>query len=41
VICGPGSMDQGHKTDEYVETEQIGTCEQMMYRLVDRLEAGI
>jgi len=41
VICGPGSMDQGHKPDEFVETEQIGSCEQMMYRLVDRLEAGI
>ena len=41
VICGPGSMDQGHKPDEYVETEQVGYCEQMMHRLVERLEAGI
>lgn len=41
VICGPGSMDQGHKPDEYVESEQIGLCEQMMYRLIERLEAGI
>ena len=41
VICGPGSMDQGHKPDEYVEAEQIGLCEQMMHRLIGRLEAGI
>ena len=41
VICGPGSMDQGHKPDEYVEADQIGLCEQMMFRLVDRLEEGL
>ncbi len=41
VICGPGSMDQGHMPDEYLETEQISHCEQMMFRLVERLEAGV
>ena len=41
VICGPGSMEQGHKPDEYILPDQIGQCEQMMLRLVDRLEAGI
>ena len=41
VICGPGSMDQGHKPDEYIDADQIGRCEQMMFRLVGRLEEGI
>ena len=41
VICGPGSMEQGHKPDEFVLPEQIGLCDQMMARLVDRLESGI
>ncbi len=40
VICGPGSMAQGHKPDEFVTLEQIERCEAMLARLVDRLEAG-
>ncbi|PZQ96568.1 MAG: acetylornithine deacetylase [Cereibacter sphaeroides] len=41
VICGPGSMAQGHKPDEWVSVEQIERCEAMLARLVDRLEAGL
>jgi acetylornithine deacetylase len=41
VICGPGSMAQGHKPDEWVSMEQIGRCEAMLAALVDRLEAGL
>lgn len=41
VICGPGSMAQGHKPDEYVTVEQMARCEAMMAALLDRLEAGI
>ena len=41
VICGPGSMAQGHKPDEYVTLEQMGRCEAMLAKLVDRLEAGL
>jgi acetylornithine deacetylase len=41
VICGPGSMAQGHKPDEYVSLEQMGRCEAMLAALVDRLEAGL
>ncbi len=40
VICGPGSMAQGHKPDEYVSVEQIGRCQTMLAGLVDRLEEG-
>lgn len=40
VICGPGSMMQGHKPDEYVTVEQLGLCEAMLGRLVERLRTG-
>ncbi|TNC67516.1 acetylornithine deacetylase [Rubellimicrobium roseum] len=41
VICGPGSMAQGHKPDEYATEEQIARCDAMLSRLLDRLEAGL
>jgi acetylornithine deacetylase len=41
VICGPGSMAQGHKPDEYVTVEQLDLCRAMLSRLITRLEAGI
>lgn len=40
VICGPGSMAQGHKPDEFVTVEQIRRCQAMLAALLDRLEAG-
>lgn len=40
VICGPGSMDQGHKPDEFVSREQLNRCDAMMGRLVDYLSAN-
>jgi len=40
VICGPGSMAQGHKPDEFVTLEQLGRCQAMLAALLDRLEAG-
>ena len=41
VICGPGSMAQGHKPDEYVTLEQLARCDAMLAALVDRLVAGV
>jgi acetylornithine deacetylase len=41
AICGPGSMMQGHKPDEYVTEEQLALCDRMLARLVDRLAAGM
>ncbi|WP_028292019.1 acetylornithine deacetylase [Oceanobacter kriegii] len=37
VVCGPGSMDQGHKPDEYIESQQLEACERMLKRLIKRL----
>lgn len=41
VVCGPGSMDQGHKPDEFIAVDQLTQCDAMMDALIDRLEAGI
>jgi acetylornithine deacetylase len=41
VVCGPGSMAQGHRPDEFVAEEQLERCDAMLDVLVDRLEAGI
>jgi acetylornithine deacetylase len=41
VICGPGSMAQGHKPDEWVSEDQMARCEAMLAVLLDRLEAGL
>lgn len=35
VVCGPGSMDQGHKPDEFVALSQIEACDRVMDRLLD------
>jgi acetylornithine deacetylase len=40
VICGPGSMAQGHKPDEFVTLEQLARCEAMLAALTARLQAG-
>ena len=40
VICGPGSMAQGHKPDEYVSLDQMARCEAMLAALTGRLETG-
>lgn len=41
VVCGPGSMSQGHKPDEYVSREQMARCDAMLATLVTFLEAGL
>ena len=41
VICGPGSMAQGHRPDEYVTLDQLQRCEAMLAALTLRLQAGI
>ena len=37
VICGPGSIDQAHKPDEYVSLDQMSQCLAMLDRLGARL----
>ena len=40
AICGPGSMSQGHKPDEYVSIDQINKCEEILSQLLLKLKAG-
>ena len=40
VVCGPGSIEQAHKPDEYVEIDQVLQCERFMRRLADRVCAS-
>ena len=40
VVCGPGSIEQAHKPDEYVELDQIVKCEEFIRRLMDRMCAS-
>ncbi len=35
VVCGPGSITQAHKPDEYVTRQQIARCTAFVSRLVD------
>ncbi|WP_037307184.1 acetylornithine deacetylase [Ruegeria halocynthiae] len=39
IVCGPGSITQAHKADEYVEIEQLDLCCRMLNRLGRRLTA--
>ncbi|WP_096870791.1 acetylornithine deacetylase [Phaeobacter piscinae] len=37
VVCGPGSIAQAHKADEYLSLDQLSDCLRMLERLGDQL----
>ncbi|MBW4709157.1 acetylornithine deacetylase [Roseobacter sp. YSTF-M11] len=39
VVCGPGSIEQAHKADEFVSLDQLSKCLKMLTGLVDKLDA--
>jgi acetylornithine deacetylase len=39
VVCGPGSMDQGHKPDEFISIAQLHACDAMLGRLTELLRS--
>ena len=41
IVCGPGSMDQGHKPDEFVTAAQLALCDDMLASLTSRLQKGL
>lgn len=41
VVCGPGSMAQGHKPDEFVTEEQLERCDAMLDGLLAKLRSGL
>ncbi|CAN5323859.1 acetylornithine deacetylase [soil metagenome] len=37
VVCGPGSMQQGHQPDEFIAVDQMRRCTTFMSRLAEHL----
>ena len=37
VICGPGSIEQAHKADEFVSVDQMDQCLVMLNKLTDTI----
>jgi acetylornithine deacetylase len=37
VVCGPGSIAQAHKPNEFVTLDQIGKCDEFLQRLMGRV----
>ncbi|MEM7195845.1 MAG: acetylornithine deacetylase [Pseudomonadota bacterium] len=37
VVCGPGSMDQGHKPDEFIHRDELAKCDRFLEKLIDRM----
>src|SRR5262249_51725901 len=37
VVCGPGSIVEAHKADEFLAVSEIEKCHQFLRRLIDRL----
>ncbi len=40
VVCGPGSIEQAHKPDEFLEIAQLSACVDMLERLGGKLAAA-
>jgi acetylornithine deacetylase len=37
VVCGPGSIEQAHKPDEFIALDQVQQCEVFLRRLMDHV----
>ena len=37
VVCGPGSIEQAHKPDEFIALDQIDQCLVMLDKLTAKL----
>ena len=38
IVCGPGSIEQAHKANEFIEVTEIEKCEKFLFQLIDFLE---
>jgi acetylornithine deacetylase len=41
LVCGPGSIGEAHKPDEFLALSEVEACQRMILRLLDRLEQGV
>jgi acetylornithine deacetylase len=39
IVCGPGSIDQAHKPDEFLEISQVEACIGFLERLAGEMAA--
>lgn len=39
VVCGPGSIEQAHKPDEFIEIAELGRCLTMLEKLLAQVSA--
>ena len=39
VVCGPGSIEQAHKADEFVALSQLAACEKFLRKVIARAAA--
>lgn len=37
VICGPGSIEQAHKPNEFIHEEQLDLCNRFLLKLIEKL----
>ena len=37
VVCGPGSIKQAHKPDEFIELSQLKKCESFLTKIINSL----
>ncbi|MCP4011405.1 MAG: acetylornithine deacetylase [Proteobacteria bacterium] len=40
IVCGPGSINQAHRPDEFVEISEIEACLEFMQSLIEHLQKG-
>lgn len=40
IICGPGSIEQAHKADEFVTLEQLARCDEFLNKLLKSMVHG-
>ena len=39
IVCGPGSISQAHRPNEFIEASQLVACEDFLSRLLDECQA--
>ena len=37
IVCGPGSIEQAHKPNEYIEEKQLKKCDEFLTKIIDFL----
>jgi len=39
IVCGPGSIDEAHRPNEFIAIDQVRQCEAFLRRLIERVAA--